>query len=194
MTTITPRTSHMLVTPLRRPASRILFDPTIDRVPPTVSGFVVESLEEPRDGFSRGDQIVFCPHNGQFLPVEDGQPELMTVPKSATLCVLTKTDGDQMFLRPTRDRILVKSLAAAEVSKGGIIIPDNGQEKPQEAVVIAVGPGRYSEKTGLREPSEIKPGDTVYYSKYSGIPYTMDNGDEVLILENGEAMAVVDHK
>ncbi len=94
-----------------------------------------------------------------------------------------------MDIRPLADRVLVKALEEAEVKRGGIIIPDTAKEKPQEGEVIAVGPGRLSEK-GERVPVEVHKGDKVLFGKYSGTEVTV--GDEsYLIMRESDILAVL---
>jgi chaperonin GroES len=96
-----------------------------------------------------------------------------------------------MKLRPLNDKIIVKPLKAEEVTKSGIIIPDSAKEKPQEAEVIAVGPGKVNETTGARNPIDLKAGDKVLYSKYSGNEFKLD-GEDVLMLDEGDILAVME--
>lgn len=96
-----------------------------------------------------------------------------------------------MKLRPLNDKIIVKPLKAEEVTKSGIIIPDSAKEKPQEAEVIAVGPGKVNETTGARNPIDLKVGDKVLYSKYSGNEFKLD-GEDVLMLDEGDVLAVLE--
>jgi chaperonin GroES len=96
-----------------------------------------------------------------------------------------------MKLRPLNDKLIVKPLKAEEMTKSGIIIPDSAKEKPQEAEVIAVGPGKINETTGVRNPIDIKVGEKVLYSKYSGSEFKLD-GDDVLMLDEGDILAVVE--
>ena len=84
-----------------------------------------------------------------------------------------------MSIKPLADRVLVRALEEAEVKRGGIIIPDTAKEKPQEVEVIAVGPGRKSDKGEIIAP-EVKKGDKVLFGKYSGSEVTV--GDETLLI------------
>jgi chaperonin GroES len=96
-----------------------------------------------------------------------------------------------MKLRPLNDKLIVKPLKAEEKTKSGIIIPDSAKEKPQEAEVIAVGPGKVNETTGVRNPIDIKIGEKVLYSKYSGSEFKLD-GDDVLMLDEADILAVIE--
>ena len=96
-----------------------------------------------------------------------------------------------MNIRPLADRVLVRALEEQEVKRGGIIIPDTAKEKPQEGEVIAVGPGKVNETTGVRNPIDIKVGAKVLYSKYSGNEFKLD-GDDVLLIDEGDVLAVVE--
>ena len=70
-------------------------------------------------------------------------------------------------IKPLEDRIVVRPSAAEQVTASGLVIPDTAQEKPQEAEVIAVGPGRVDDK-GVRIPVDVSVGDMVIFSKYGG--------------------------
>ena len=94
-----------------------------------------------------------------------------------------------MALKPLGDRIVVKQLEAQEKTKSGIIVPDSAKEKPQEAKVVAVGPGRLLDEGGVK-PLEVKSGDRVLYGKYSGSEVTID-GTDYLILKEEEVLAIV---
>jgi chaperonin GroES len=96
-----------------------------------------------------------------------------------------------MKLRPLNDKLIVKPIKAEEMTKSGIIIPDSAKEKPQEAEVVAVGPGKVNETTGVRNPIDIKVGEKVLYSKYSGSEFKLD-GDDVLMLDESDILAVVE--
>ncbi|MDA0335789.1 MAG: co-chaperone GroES [bacterium] len=92
-------------------------------------------------------------------------------------------------IQPLADRVLVKRLDDdGEQKVGGIIIPDTAKEKPQEAEVVACGPGRLDE--GKRVPLEVKKGDKVLIGKYSGTEVKLD-GEEHLILREEEILAVI---
>lgn len=95
----------------------------------------------------------------------------------------------KLNIRPLRDRIIVKRLEEIEKTKGGIIIPDTAKEKPQEAEVVAVGSGRVDD-SGKTVPVEVKVGDKVLFSKYSGTEIKIDDED-YLILQEGDIQAVV---
>ena len=92
-------------------------------------------------------------------------------------------------IKPLADRVLVKRLDEEEEQKvGGIIIPDTAKEKPQEAEVMAVGPGSLDD--GKRVPLEVKPGDKVLIGKYSGTEVKIE-GEEYLIIREDELLAIV---
>ncbi len=94
-----------------------------------------------------------------------------------------------MALKPLGDRIVVKQLEAQEKTKSGLIVPDSAKEKPQEAKVVAVGPGRLLDE-GEVKPLEVKSGDRVLYAKYSGSEVTIE-GTDYLILKEEEVLAIV---
>jgi len=94
-----------------------------------------------------------------------------------------------MKIQPLADRIMVKVLEAKEKTKGGIVLPDSAQEKPQEAEVIAVGKGKVSDDGKAIAP-EVKAGDKVLFGKYSGTEITVDEND-YLILKEEDILAIV---
>ena len=89
-----------------------------------------------------------------------------------------------MNVRPLHDRVIVKRIEEQEVVKGGIIIPDTAKEKPQEAAVVAVGPGTKDVEM------QVKTGDRVLIGKYAGTEVKID-GQEHLILRQDDILAVV---
>jgi len=88
-----------------------------------------------------------------------------------------------MKFRPLQDRILVKRLDEEEKTKGGIIIPDTAKEKPQEAQVVAVGPGRVAEDGTVR-PLEVRVGARVLLGKYAGTEVNLDDKEHLIIRED----------
>ena len=97
-----------------------------------------------------------------------------------------------MNIRPLHDRVVVKRMEQGEQVRGGIIIPDTAKEKPQEAEVIAVGPGKLSDE-GKRAPMDVHRGDMVLMGKYSGSEIKIDEEDYVILRED-EILAVVNGK
>ncbi len=91
-------------------------------------------------------------------------------------------------LKPLNDRIVVKALSALEKTAGGIILPDSAQEKPQEAEVIAVGPGKTMDN-GKIATLEIKVGDKIIYGKYSGTEIKLGS-EEYVILRQDDVLAI----
>jgi chaperonin GroES len=94
-----------------------------------------------------------------------------------------------MKIRPLHDRILVKRLEEESKTSGGLFIPDSAKEKPIHATVIAVGAGK-RDKDGKIIPLDVKAGDKVLFSKYSGSEIKID-GDEHLILREDDLLAVL---
>ena len=95
-----------------------------------------------------------------------------------------------MKMRPLHDRVVVKRLEQEEQVRGGIIIPDTAKEKPQEAEVIAVGPGKLNDD-GKRSPMDVKKGDRILMGKYSGSEIKLDDEDYVILRED-EILAVIE--
>jgi chaperonin GroES len=92
-------------------------------------------------------------------------------------------------VKPLSDRILVRRVEEEEVRRGGLIIPDTAKEKPQQAEVLAVGPGRVNDE-GKRIPLEVKTGDRILMGKYAGTEVKLD-GEECLILREDDVLAVI---
>jgi chaperonin GroES len=95
-----------------------------------------------------------------------------------------------MKIRPLYDRILVKRLEEQNKTAGGLYIPDSAKEKPLEALVVAVGNGKVQEDGSLRK-LEVKAGDKILFSKYSGSDIKID-GTEHLILREDDVLAVLE--
>ena len=94
-----------------------------------------------------------------------------------------------MKFRPLHDRVVVKRTEGEEKTKGGIIIPDNAKEKPQEGEVVAVGPGARDE-AGKLVPLDVKSGDKILFGKWSGTEVKID-GEDLLIMKESDIMGVV---
>ena len=92
-------------------------------------------------------------------------------------------------IKPLEDRIVVRPMAAEQVTSSGLVIPDTAQEKPQEAEVIAVGPGRVDDK-GNRIPVDVAVGDMVIFSKYGGTELKY-GGEEYLVLSARDVLAII---
>jgi chaperonin GroES len=94
-----------------------------------------------------------------------------------------------MKVKPLQDRVLIKRVEEETKTKGGIIIPDTAKEKPQEGLVVAVGPGKVTD-AGNRVAPEVKAGDRILFGKYSGTEIKVD-GVEHLILREDDILAVL---
>ncbi len=94
-----------------------------------------------------------------------------------------------MNVKPLNDRVLVKRLEEATVTKGGIVIPDAAKEKPIEGKIIAVGPGKMSEQ-GQRMALQLKEGDRVLFGKYAGTEIKVD-GEDYLMMREEDILAIV---
>jgi chaperonin GroES len=93
------------------------------------------------------------------------------------------------MLKPLGDRIVVKAVESVSTSIGGIVLPDTAKEKPQQAVVLAVGPGKLLDN-GTRATVDVQVGDKVVYSKYGGTEVKV-GGEEVIILRGDDILGVV---
>ena len=93
-----------------------------------------------------------------------------------------------MKLAPLGDRVVLKQLEAEETTKSGIVLPGQNKEKPQQAEVIAVGPGGVVD--GKEIKMEVKKGDQVIYSKYAGTEVKLDE-DEYIIVRQSDILAII---
>ena len=94
-----------------------------------------------------------------------------------------------MKLVPLGDKVVVKQLEAEEKTKGGIILTTQSQEKPQEAVVIAVGPGGTVD--GKEVEMQVEVGDKVIYSKYAGTTVKLQD-EEYIVVKQSDILAIVE--
>ena len=94
-----------------------------------------------------------------------------------------------MKLVPLGDRVVLKQLEAEETTKSGIVLPGQAQEKPQQAEVIAVGPGGVVE--GKEVKMEVAVGNKVIYSKYAGTEVKLE-GEEYIIVKQSDILAIVE--
>lgn len=94
-----------------------------------------------------------------------------------------------MNLKPLGDRVIIKQLEAEEKTKSGIVLPTQAKEKPQEAEVVAVGPGGMVD--GKEVTMQVKAGDRVIYSKYSGTEVKVGEEDYIIVKQN-DILAIVE--
>ncbi|MCI9144369.1 MAG: co-chaperone GroES [Lachnospiraceae bacterium] len=95
-----------------------------------------------------------------------------------------------MKLVPLGDRVVLKQLVAEETTKSGIVLPGQSKEKPQQAEVVAVGPGGMVD--GKEVKMEVKVGDNVIYSKYAGTEVKLDE-EEFIIVKQNDILAVINN-
>ena len=93
-----------------------------------------------------------------------------------------------MKLVPLGDRVVLKQVEAEETTASGIVLPGQAQEKPQQAEVIAVGPGGIV--NGKEVKMEVEVGNTVIYSKYAGTEVKLEN-EEYIVVKQGDILAVI---
>lgn len=93
-------------------------------------------------------------------------------------------------IRPINEKVLVKRLEAETKTKGGIVLPDTAKEKPKEGKVVEVGTGKLL-KSGERGKFQVKKGDRVIFSPYSGTEVKVE-GDEYLLINEDEILAVIE--
>jgi chaperonin GroES len=96
-----------------------------------------------------------------------------------------------MKIRPLGDRIVVRREESAEVTAGGIVLPDSAKTKPQRGKVLAAGPGRLL-KDGSRRSLQVKEGDTVLFTAWAGDEFKDKNSQVILLMHEEDVMAVVD--
>ncbi|WP_027438376.1 co-chaperone GroES [Lachnospira multipara] len=94
-----------------------------------------------------------------------------------------------MKLVPLGDRVVLKAIMAEETTKSGIVLPGQAKEKPQQAEVVAVGPGGLVD--GKEVTMQVKVGDKVIYAKYSGTEVKLDD-DEYTIVKQSDILAVIE--
>ena len=95
-----------------------------------------------------------------------------------------------MKLVPLGDRVVLKQLEAETTTKSGIVLPGHEKEKPQQAEVIAVGPGGMVD--GKEIKMEVKVGDQVIYSKYSGTEVKFDGDEKYVIVKQSDILAIIE--
>ena len=91
---------------------------------------------------------------------------------------------------PLHDRVLVRRIEPVAKTAGGIIIPDNAKEKPQEGEIVAVGSGARDE-AGKLVPLDVKAGDRILFGKWSGTEVKLD-GEELIIMKESDIMGVIE--
>lgn len=94
-----------------------------------------------------------------------------------------------MKLVPLGDRVVIKQMVAEETTKSGIVLPGQAKEKPQQAEVVAVGPGGIID--GKEVQMQVKVGDKVIYSKYAGTEVKIEE-EELIIVKQSDILAVIE--
>ena len=102
------------------------------------------------------------------------------------MATATKTETK---LQPLGDRVVLKPTAREEMTKSGIVLPDTAKEKPQEGMILAIGPGAF-DADGKRVAMDVKVGQKVLYGKHSGTEFKIDDED-LLIVSQKDILAVV---
>jgi chaperonin GroES len=95
-----------------------------------------------------------------------------------------------MKLRPLQDRVIVKQSEAETKTASGIYLPDSAKEKPTKGKVISVGPGKLDDK-GKPMELGVRPGNTIYYGKYSGTEVEVDS-EKFVILRESDILGVLE--
>jgi chaperonin GroES len=97
-----------------------------------------------------------------------------------------------LSLKPLGNRVVVEPLEQEEVTAGGIVLPETAKEKPQQGLVLSIGPGDRDED-GKRIPMDVAVGDKVLFAKYSGTEIKIE-GKKLLILRESDLLAIVENK
>ncbi len=97
----------------------------------------------------------------------------------------------KLNLRPLADRVIVEPLEGEEKTASGLLLPETAKEKPQEGLIVAVGPGRWDEEGKQRVEMEVAIGDKVVFAKYSGSEFKLDE-KKYLIMSEKDILAVLD--
>ena len=92
-------------------------------------------------------------------------------------------------LKPLGSRVVIEPIEQEEITAGGIVLPETAKEKPQQGLILSVGPGDRDE-AGKRIPMDVAIGDKVWFAKYSGTEIKMDN-KKLLILRESDILAIV---
>jgi chaperonin GroES len=92
-------------------------------------------------------------------------------------------------LKPLGSRVLVEPIEQEDITAGGIVLPETAKEKPQQGLILAIGPGARDED-GKRIPMDVEKGDKILFAKYSGTEIKMD-GKKYLILREEDILAIV---
>jgi chaperonin GroES len=95
-----------------------------------------------------------------------------------------------LSLKPLGGRVVVEPLEQEEITAGGIVLPETAKEKPQQGLILSVGPGERDED-GEYIPMDVKKGDKVLFAKYSGTEIKID-GKKLLILRESDLLAIVE--
>jgi chaperonin GroES len=93
-------------------------------------------------------------------------------------------------IRPLGEKVLIRRLEAETTTKGGIVLPDNAKEKPQQGVVLAVGDGKQL-KDGKRAHPQVKKGDRVLFASYAGTEIKI-SGEEYMLMDESDVLAILD--
>ncbi len=128
------------------------------------------------------DQIHSNTHTGR-------QSTVVTASKSKAATNKSSAGKSSTKIVPLADRLVVRNVQQEETLASGLVIPDTAKEKPQQAEVVAVGPGRVDDN-GKRVPMEIAVGDIVVYAKYSGNEIKLGQ-EEYLILSEKDVLAKI---
>jgi chaperonin GroES len=97
----------------------------------------------------------------------------------------------KLKLRPLADRVIVEPLEQEEKTKSGILLPETAKEKPQEGLIVGIGPGRWDEDGKKRVEMEVAVGDKIVFARYSGSEIKLDE-KKYLIMSEKDILAVID--
>ena len=106
------------------------------------------------------------------------------------MAATTSKAKPKIKITPLEDRVVIFPDDETATMRGGLYIPDTAKEKPTQGEVIAVGPGRLTDK-GERLKMDLQTGDRVIYGKYSGTPFNLEDGTEVIIIKASDVLAKI---
>jgi chaperonin GroES len=106
------------------------------------------------------------------------------------MATATKTNS-KIRLQPLGDRVVIERDESEDVTAGGIVLPDSAKDAPARGRVLAVGDGKMTDK-GSRTPLEVKINDRVIFSSYAGEKFETDGGRELLLMREGDILAVIE--
>lgn len=160
----------------------------------------VESLGDGRlaDGHVRpfylekGQTVLYSKFGFMYTDIKSGDKEYILIKEDDVIGVLPRSGAvadDIPELQPLADRVLIKVEDTADVTIGGVVLPDSAKERPLSGTVVRTGPGKYDKDSeGGRKPMVVKPGDKVLYFKYAGDNMETTDGSKYIVLREDDIL------